>query len=114
MRSETAKQILSETSPETKDKVREYADETRNHRTKYLWACEELNQVKKENNRLTTEIREFKLLVREYFQMRSKIEYSGLHAAMAWFNQKDALEKRILSELEKFTARDVEELPFKD
>ena len=52
MRSETAKKILSETSPETRDKVREYGE------------------LRIENDRLHSEIREFKLLVRRYFNAK--------------------------------------------
>ena len=57
--------------------------------------------------------RDFKLLVREYFQAKSK----ALHSPTAGWNaleQIDALEKKILSELEAFTEREQQELPFKD
>lgn len=59
--------------------------------------------------------RDFKLLVREYFQTLSMYHNSSVTDVRldAWDKQKE-LSKRILSELEDFTRRDVEELPFKD
>lgn len=62
--------------------------------------------------------RDFKLLVREYFQVREDINnisppdewtrYTGL------CDKSRDLSKRILSELERFTEAEQEELPFKD
>lgn len=97
MRSDTAKKILSETSEETKDKVREYGE------------------LRIENDRLHSEIREFKLLVREYFQTKSAIWYAkGDRKRLRYNERKDDLERQILTELERFTLQDVKELPFKD
>ena len=58
--------------------------------------------------------RDFKLLVREYFQAKSRLEYCDRTNFGDYSKKKIDLEKRILSELEDFTRRDVEELPFKE
>ena len=58
--------------------------------------------------------RDFKLLVREYFQAKSRVDHAPMLAVVESTRKLDDLEKRILSELEAFTKRDVDELPFKD
>lgn len=61
--------------------------------------------------------RDFKLLVREYFQAKSRMEFAqtfDLEKNRILTRRRDDLEQRILSELELFTQKDVEELPFKD
>jgi len=97
MRSETTKRILSETPQEVKDAVRAYSD------------------LKVENERLKLEIREFKLLVREYFKELSLLRNHPTIAVQIEAKGKATyLEKRILSELERFTEQEQEELPFKE
>ena len=58
--------------------------------------------------------RDFKLLVREYFQQRTRYEFAKDRLTL---NQSAAkateAEKKILTELERFTLQDVKELPFK-
>lgn len=59
--------------------------------------------------------RDFKLLVREYFLVKSSIWYArGDDKRRKLVERKEDIEKRILSELELFTKEDVQELPFKD
>jgi hypothetical protein len=59
--------------------------------------------------------REFKLLCRAYFAAKSIAYFSEYPSAAAEAVLKEAeFEKRILSELERFTLEDVEELSFKD
>lgn len=57
--------------------------------------------------------RDFKLLVREYFAYKGIAE-SCLTLADSAAKDLPKLEKRILSELEAFTEREQQELPFKD
>ena len=58
--------------------------------------------------------RDFKLLVREYFQAKSRLEYCDRTNFGDYSKKKIDLEKRILSELEAFTEQEQQELPFKD
>lgn len=59
--------------------------------------------------------RDFKLLVREYFQARGRAEFAKDRLTLNQSVLKAAeSEKKILSELERFTQQEQEELPFKD
>lgn len=59
--------------------------------------------------------RDFKLLVREYFQVESNYIFNRDHTKREELLEKSkSLQNRILRELEDFTIKDVEELPFKD
>lgn len=58
--------------------------------------------------------RDFKLLVRSYFQQQSKITHSGYIRLADESEKLLKIEQRILFELELFTKEDVQELPFKD
>jgi hypothetical protein len=59
--------------------------------------------------------RDFKLLCRAYFASKSVAVFSkdARQAAEAVLKEAE-FERRILTELEAFTKRDVDELPFKD
>lgn len=76
---------------------------------------ERVAELESENDRLHSEIRDFKLLVREYFQAKSRAHYEpkNLQENYLLGKKRDDLEKRILSELEEFTWKDVAELPFR-
>ena len=78
-------------------------------------AVDDLDQKAVELNRLKTEIRDFKLLVREYFIQRSLIEGS-LNPAVVTVAKREIekTKKCILSELERFTEQEQQELPYKD
>ena len=62
--------------------------------------------------------RDFKLLVREYFQTDDKLKkvsvIDDFDTVEDLVFKKCSLKRRILSELEAFTLKDVNELPFKD
>lgn len=66
----------------------------------------------KKENEMTD--RDFKLLVREYFQIINKSEHGGVIHHYQCRQQAKKIESKILSQLEDFTRKDVEELPFKD
>ena len=55
--------------------------------------------------------RDFKLLIREYFQHKAII---SLMPYKQWKLREQSIMKRILSELERFTQQEQQELPFKD
>jgi hypothetical protein len=77
-------------------------------------AVEELDQKAVELDRLKTEIRDFKLLTRTYFQQHSIVENKRTdyetHSA-AWDKREECM-KKILTELEAFTQQEQQELPF--
>jgi hypothetical protein len=58
--------------------------------------------------------RDFKLLVREYFQQERIKETVNGDACHLAFKQSRKLKERILSELERFTREEIESLPFKN
>lgn len=58
--------------------------------------------------------RDFKLLVREYFQAISRSRHGDVIHHYRSLMEADVIEKRILSELEAFTEQEQQELPFKD
>lgn len=58
--------------------------------------------------------RDFKLLVREYFQAKAMEMYANAHNLETTVQRKQNLEKKIFTELERFTAKEQNELPFKD
>lgn len=58
--------------------------------------------------------RDFKLLVREYFQSKAMELYAHAHNLESVVQRRQNLEKKILSELERFTEQEQQELPFKD
>lgn len=100
--------ILSETPQEVKDLVRAYGD-----------LIIENGRLISELDRLKTEHREHMLLVRKYFNARDVarstmfIEHDGKTLAEATLREAET-EKQIRKELQEFTRKDVEELPFKD
>lgn len=89
MRSKTAKQILSETPEKVRDKVRKYGDHV---------VC-----------------RDFKLLVRRYFNAKDVAAnpYNPLVATEAALMEAET-EKQIRKELERFTEQEQKELPFNE
>jgi hypothetical protein len=127
MRSKTSNKILSETPHEVREKVRLH------YSNNYAVCNQILTEKLKDIRRLRSdetyhlvieamqeyahgEVRDFKLLVREYFQAKSQYDHvyeSRWIIDNILFKNMDNLEKRILSELERFTLEDVEELPFK-
>lgn len=59
--------------------------------------------------------RDFKLLVREYFYAKRKVSDSSYRDEYTNYrNQMLSIEKRILSELERFTEQEQKELPFNE
>ena len=58
--------------------------------------------------------RDFKLLVREYFQAKAIATFCNEPTRQNTIQRMKELEKRILSELERFTEQEQQELPFKD
>ena len=58
--------------------------------------------------------RDFKLLVREYFQAKSKVLFNPTYNLEPLKERRDALEQQVLLELQRFTEKEQQELPFKD
>ena len=58
--------------------------------------------------------RDFKLLVREYFELTDHYEYYAGIDPDQYEKQRQALTEKIRKELERFTEQEQQELPFKD
>lgn len=76
---------------------------------------EKIKSLNAEVEKLESEAREFKLLVREYFQERLRARFASTQREIVdCEGRMYVIERKIRPELERFTRQEREELPFKE